>query len=168
MSFTIKVILSISFRLLAVLLTPLLPLFAVRGQTYYASQPVIRLPMWLAWFDTFDDSIDSGHINGFWETPNSTLGFYWSRVKWLWRNPAYGFDFWLLGAWLDEPIVTARTTSPTGWHQRDTSGDIWGTHGVWRSIRYKFGHKVYQYQNPNWRVNGRQRTAFTFSLSLTK
>ena len=43
-----------------------------------------RLPTWLNWFMTPDNSLDGDatfeKING---------RSYWSKVKWLWRNPAY-------------------------------------------------------------------------------
>jgi hypothetical protein len=45
-----------------------------------------RLPTWLNWFMTPDNSLDGDatfqSING---------RSYWSKVKWLWRNPAYSF-----------------------------------------------------------------------------
>ena len=45
-----------------------------------------RLPTWLNWFMTPDNSLDGDEtfqrING---------RSYWSKVKWLWRNPAYSF-----------------------------------------------------------------------------
>lgn len=45
-----------------------------------------RLPKWLHWFQTWDNSL------------NGDAGFeaahkpsWWSKVQWLWRNPFYGF-----------------------------------------------------------------------------
>lgn len=45
------------------------------------------LPTWLDWAQTFDNSLDS----------TVTGPGYWGRVKWLYRNPAYGFSYWVLG-----------------------------------------------------------------------
>lgn len=81
---------SLLLTLLAVLIAPILPLFAkpIMGwcdnHSYEAVEP--RLPSWLGWFMTPDNSLDGDatflKINGF---------GYWSQVKWLWRNPAYSF-----------------------------------------------------------------------------
>ena len=41
-----------------------------------------NLPRWLSYFQTFDATIPKGYLNG---------------VKWLMRNPAYGFDYYVFG-----------------------------------------------------------------------
>ena len=81
---------SLLISLLAVILAPILPLFAkpIMGwcdnHSYEAVEP--RLPSWLNWFMTPDNSLWGDatfqSING---------KSYWSEVKWLWRNPAYSF-----------------------------------------------------------------------------
>jgi len=68
----------------------ILPLFALDkegwldNQSRWGNGP--RLPSWLNWFMTPDNSLDGDanfeQINGI---------SYWSKVKWLWRNPAYSF-----------------------------------------------------------------------------
>jgi len=76
--------------LVAVILAPVLPLFATQqiGWLDNGSQWGIgpRLPKWLNWFMTPDNSLDGDatfeRINGI---------SYWAKVKWLWRNPAYAF-----------------------------------------------------------------------------
>jgi hypothetical protein len=62
------------------------------------------LPRWLCWFQTFDAPLDAGWKDGYFmhsgESQDSApLGFelWWLRVRWLWRNPAYGFCYWPLG-----------------------------------------------------------------------
>ena len=45
-----------------------------------------RLPKWLNWFQTWDNSLD-GDIT-FVTTHKPS---WWSKVQWLWRNPFYGF-----------------------------------------------------------------------------
>lgn len=81
--------LSLAFTLLAWLLAPVLPLFASRNGW---------LPDWLAWFQTPDNSLDgdTGWINEHWQFRYwlpAPLCTYVGRVGWLWRNPAYGFEW---------------------------------------------------------------------------
>jgi hypothetical protein len=45
-----------------------------------------RLPTWLNWFMTPDNS-----LNGDYTFEQANGRSYWSKVKWLWRNPAYAF-----------------------------------------------------------------------------
>jgi len=76
--------------LLAMIIAPILPLFArmeegsINNGSEYGVEP--RLPKWLGWFQTPD--------NGLWgDQTFKTLHkpCYWSEVLWLWRNPAYSF-----------------------------------------------------------------------------
>lgn len=64
------------------------------------------LPNCFAWFQTFDASLDTGwndanpvfmRSNGMHYVNPTGLLLYWLRVRWLWRNPAYGFCYWPLG-----------------------------------------------------------------------
>lgn len=85
----------IPFYLLAMLLAPVLPLFAtlrngpIDNANTYGVEP--RLPAWLFWFDTSTDNSlwgDHGwrtkHCPTYWQS-------YIGMVLWLWRNPAAGF-----------------------------------------------------------------------------
>lgn len=90
----IKYILMVPVSLLltaiAIVIAPILPLFArikdgpLDNGGGYGPGP--WLPKWLFWFQTPDNNLwgDSTfqHING---------QSYWSQVKWLWRNPAYSY-----------------------------------------------------------------------------
>jgi hypothetical protein len=76
--------------LLAVILAPVLPLFSEQklwwcdNHSFLAIGPV--LPSWINWFNTPDNTLDGD------STFQSLNGIsYWSKVKWLWRNPAYSF-----------------------------------------------------------------------------
>jgi hypothetical protein len=91
----------------AYVLAPALPLFAVMRfgpmDNNNASGFEPRLPEWLSYFQTPDNSLWGDatfqRLNG----PR-----YWSMVKWLWRNPAYGFERAVLGAKIrpaDVPVV---------------------------------------------------------------
>jgi hypothetical protein len=81
---------SLLLTLVAVLLAPVMPIFAVQKEwwcdnhSFRAIGPV--LPSWLNWFMTPDNTLDGDatfqKLNGL---------SYWSKVKWLWRNPAYSF-----------------------------------------------------------------------------
>lgn len=71
--------------ILAVILAPILPLFATDAW----------LPSWLSWFQTPDASLDGD--NG-WRNVNkhplvNKLPRYFRQVLWLIRNPSYGFDW---------------------------------------------------------------------------
>lgn len=82
------VVLNLAMTVLAYIIAPILPLFATQqvgwcdNHSYQGIGP--RLPNWLTWFQTPDNSLDGDAsflaINGY---------GYWSQVKWLWRNPAY-------------------------------------------------------------------------------
>jgi hypothetical protein len=67
-----------------------LPLFAkdemgwVDNATAKATGP--RLPKWLGWFQTWDNSLDGDRTFQSLHAPS-----YWSKIQWLWRNPFYGF-----------------------------------------------------------------------------
>lgn len=80
----IGAVLTILFHILTVLLAPLLAL---------TTQSDGNLPPRLYWFQTFDATLDEGR--------NPQYGFtgsdWWVRTRWLWRNPGYGFDYFLLG-----------------------------------------------------------------------
>ena len=99
-------LLYIPIQLFAYLITPLLPLFAVNRYGHLDNANAygmgMRLPEWLAWFDTPDNSLygDSG-----WQNANpyrdessyigQSLGYksYWCQVRWLYRNSLYGFKW---------------------------------------------------------------------------
>lgn len=71
--------------ILAVILAPILPLFATDAW----------LPTWLSWFQTPDASLDgdSGWKNKQKHPFVNTLPRYFRQVLWLIRNPSYGFDW---------------------------------------------------------------------------
>ena len=81
---------SLVITLVAYILAPIMVLFKVEKEwwcdnhSYRAVGPV--LPSWLNWFMTPDNTLDG---DAAFEKRNPPS--YWSRVKWLWRNPAYSF-----------------------------------------------------------------------------
>lgn len=63
-----------------------------------------HLPAWLSWFDQPDDDLDGDYgwktkHRWFKNSPKVDTGWrrYLNRVRWLVRNPAYGFDIDVLG-----------------------------------------------------------------------
>lgn len=97
------------FNLLAYILAPILPAFALWGYGSLDNNNEkgmgFRLPIFIAWFDTPDNAItgDAGHRERTVDTSE-----YWRMVLWLWRNPAVGFEASVLNAQLassDQLIV---------------------------------------------------------------
>ena len=90
MIFILLVPISLITTLLGILLAPLLPLLAtdnygwLDNQSSWGRGP--RLPIWLAWFQTPDNSLDGDASFQAINPPS-----YLSNVKWLLRNPAYAF-----------------------------------------------------------------------------
>jgi len=104
----ILVPISLIVTLLAVVLAPVLPLFASMksgpcdNNGYICVGP--RLPNWLSWFQTPDNSLygDATFIANNGES-------YWSQIKWIWRNPGYGFEV----NYLTAPYTTTVSGDPS-------------------------------------------------------
>lgn len=93
-------------QVLTYIVTPVLPLFAkeryggLNNNNVFGIGP--RLPLWLSWFDTRDNSL-LGDAKWYAKHP---AGTYWNMVAWLYRNSLYGFKWTVLslpeghpGAW---------------------------------------------------------------------
>lgn len=106
------------FYLVAMLLAPVLPAFAVMREgpadnnNRQAIEP--RLPAWLFWFDTsYDNGLwgDTGwrtkHCQKWW-------GTYFGMVRWLWRNAACGFCWSVLARKIDQAETFTYTHSGNG------------------------------------------------------
>ena len=82
-------------QILTWIITPLLPMFAVYRFGYsdnginFNTGP--RLPKWLSWFDTPDNS-----LLGDWRWKAKGPDSYWKRVAWLYRNSLYGYKWSVL------------------------------------------------------------------------
>lgn len=106
--YLILVPVSLLLTLLAIILAPILPIFSVQklwwcdNHSYQAVGPV--LPSCLNWFMTPDNTLDGDatfqKINGI---------SYFSKVKWLWRNPAYSFAL----RYLHNPYYTKVSGDPS-------------------------------------------------------
>jgi hypothetical protein len=88
--YIILVPISLLLTLIAVIIAPILPIFSasIYGWLDNRSREGFgpRLPKWLGWFMTPDNSLDGDATFEKLNPPS-----YWSKVKWLWRNPAYSF-----------------------------------------------------------------------------
>jgi hypothetical protein len=99
---------SLLLTFIAVILAPILPLFAVQklwwcdNHSYQAVGPV--LPTWLNWFQTPDNTLNGD------ATFQSLNGIsYFRKIKWLCRNPAYSFAL----RYLNAPYTTSVSGDPT-------------------------------------------------------
>jgi len=89
--------------LFAIIIAPILPLFATNemgwcdNHSYQGIGPRLPDTGWMSIFMTPDNSLNGDYsfekINGI---------SYWSKVKWLWRNPAYSFAI----RYLNNPYYT--------------------------------------------------------------
>ena len=99
---------SLLTTLIGLVLAPVMVLFKqdklwwCDNHSYQAIGPV--LPTWLNWFNTPDNTLD-GDATFQANNPPS----YWSKVKWLWRNPAYSFAL----RYLLSPYTTSVAGDPT-------------------------------------------------------
>lgn len=88
--YLVLVPISLLITLIAVILAPVFPAFTVQKEGWLDNHARWgigpRLPSWLNWFMTPDNSLDG---DATFESLNPPS--YWSKVKWLWRNPAYSF-----------------------------------------------------------------------------
>lgn len=104
----IMVPISLIVTLLSVVLSPILPLFArdslgpCDNNGYQCVGP--RLPSWLRWFQTPDNSLYGDATFQKLNPPS-----YWSMVKWIIRNPGYGFGV----RYLTAPYTTSVKGDPT-------------------------------------------------------
>ena len=95
MRYVLYLLLLILVQLITWIVTPLLPLFAeyrvggCNNNSYQAE--ALRLPLWLSWFDTRDNSLIG---DGGWDYKHNDG--YWSQVGWLYRNSLYGFKWTVL------------------------------------------------------------------------
>ena len=156
---------SLLAQCLAWLITPILPLFR-EGRWGYSDNGNLwmlepRLPSWLSWFDTPDNSL-LGDARWYREHPKGT---YWNMVAWLYRNSLYGFKWTALS----QQVQTIRqvTGSPDIGYQGERFGtlSIRQPNGAWqyKVVKPLFG-KVFE-GNFGWLLDdtSKQRALFMFS-----
>ena len=100
----ILLVADLAIFVLAWLLAPILPAFAI-GKDH--------LPYELSYFDTPDNPLDGDIGYVMLHAPFKGYGVtgwrrYINRVVWLWRNPGYGFSYSVLGAQINsQPLVVS-------------------------------------------------------------
>lgn len=164
MRWTLYLLLSLVLQVLVWVITPALPLFAVRrlgfsdNASCLSTEP--RLPLWLSWLDTPDNSLlgDSR-----WRAEHS--GGYWSMVGWLYRNSLYGFKWTVLAQ--DVEQVRWVQGDPQISYKQPRFGSLYirQPNGAWqyKIVRPLFG-KVFE-GNFGWLLDdtNKQRALFMFS-----
>ena len=105
--------------LLAILLAPVLPMFSSNAYGWVDNgskedfEP--RLPKWLSWFQTWDNSLDGDASFQALNAPS-----YWSKVKWLVRNPLPTFALRTLSgvywtSWQGDKTIKDNDNAKEGW-----------------------------------------------------
>jgi hypothetical protein len=129
-------LLYIPVQLFAYLITPLLPLFASLrdGNLDNANKTgeALRLPTWLSWFDTPDNSL-WGDNNWLLAHPKGT---HWDQAAWLYRNSLYGFKWSVLAAPANNKVCLTIEGSTNLNHHTKTFG----------VMRIKRGDGYWQYK----------------------
>lgn len=102
------VLINLFITLLAVILAPVLPLFATQQwgwcNNHSSFEEGPRLLNCLSWFMTPDNSLNGDDTFKKLNPPS-----YWSKVKWLWRNPAYAFAMQYLVPQYDTSVFGDKT-----------------------------------------------------------
>ena len=133
MRYLAYLLLYIPVQLIAYIVTPLLPLFAVKrmGNTDNNRYQSVewRLPIWLSWFDTPDNSLgrDGNCMDDYGDS-------YAGKVAGLWLNSLYGFKWGVLAA-PNNPKVCTVIEGPTNLnHHTKTFGvmRITRSDGYWQ------------------------------------
>ena len=116
--YAILVPISLVLTLIALITAPVMPLFAKQIDGWLLNHSIWgigpRLPTWLNWFMTPDNSLDGD------ETFQQINGrSYWSKVKWLWRNPAYSFALRYIDGnpvyWKGDKTIKDNDNAKEGW-----------------------------------------------------
>ena len=156
-------------QIIALVVTPFLPLFAVErlgnsdNNKYQRIEP--RLPLWLSWFDTPDNSL-LGDTRFRQLNPET----YWSKVRWLYRNRLYGFKWTVLSTAVQQERTVVGNVDIGYQGQRFGSFTIKQPNGAWqyKIVKPLFG-RTYE-GNFGWLLDdvSKQRALFMFSIRLKK
>jgi hypothetical protein len=129
---------------------PLAPLIAL------AANAQGNLPKCLTWFQTFDASLDVGWQQdyfGTWsasDTVPTGVSLWWYRVRWLWRNPGYGFSYYAVGIAFEPANWRVLHYSVNGTNTTfiATDGRQFNIELGWSWLQVKIGWKAWNYFNP--------------------
>jgi len=128
-------IVALTADILAVMLAPLAACF------YYVKDGREYLHQAWAWTTTHDAPVDSGHIDGYWTTKG-----YWSRVRWIWRNPAYQVSHWL-GYDQREAVITKHKDNAETWDTGVPNVAYWTAVNVNDQKAFLYERQWYFYRN---------------------
>lgn len=149
--YVILVPISLIITLLALPLGIILPLFATQQEGWLNNGAVYgigpRLPKWLGWFQTWDNSLDG---DATFESLNPPS--YWSKVKWLWRNPAPSFAIRKLvspyiATYKGDPTIRDNDNAKAGWLLVNANGLF-----QYSWIKQIFSTKRCIYVNLGWNI----------------
>lgn len=167
------------FNLIAYPASLVLPYFAEMREGPCDNNNAIRveprLPRWLSWFDTFDNSLYGDHG---WRTEHRPDD--WNTIAgmgaWLRRNPAYGFERSILAAiikpsdkvtYYGDPSIQDKPKGKTGWCFTRV-GSYWNFYAILPTAPgycfiLNFGWKLKTYaENPD-RVKTQATAQYVFS-----
>ena len=129
MKYALFAAVSTAFVLLAWVLAPLLAglsmllrLIAPFLDWFKIHVNTARLPFGLQWFSTVDDDLDGGqHQNHY---PRGATGWrlWWQRTRWIYRNPAQGFQAYLLGYSATNHYLAVDRVTANGGRYREWRG----------------------------------------------
>lgn len=145
-------------------ITPLLPVFTqVRVGPLNNNKDIgmgPRLPRWLSWFDTPDNSLNGDENFQF----RYGVGHF-QKVRWLWRNHLYGFKWTVLSAEVQQERTVVGNVDIGYQGQRFGSFTIKQPNGAWqfKIVKPLFG-KIFE-GNFGWLLDDttKQRALFMFS-----
>lgn len=151
--YIILVPINLLVTLLALIISPILPIFSseqdgwLDNHSSWGKGP--RLPSWLNWFMTPDNSLDG---DATFEKLNGTG--YWSKVKWLCRNPAYSFGIrYLVPEYITsvfgDPTIKDNDNAKQGWCLVRANGLF-----QLRIVKRLFGSSRCFYCNLGWNILG--------------
>ena len=118
--YIILVPISLLLTLLAIIIAPVLPLFSqnIYGWCNNHSYEDFgsRLPTWLNWFMTPDNTLNGDATFQTMFPPNQ----WWSQVHWLWRNPLPTFALRTLSgvywtSWQGDKTIKDNDNAKAGW-----------------------------------------------------
>jgi hypothetical protein len=158
--------------LLNIILSPVLPVFATEqyGPLDNNSREGVgpRLPHWLSWFQTPDNSLDGDATFEQLNPPG-----YVSKIKWFIRNPGYGFGVYYLTAPYDttvsgDPTIRDNDNARAGWCCVNSNGlfqlRLVVPIGFSRCLYCNFGWNIMGLADPNVPVKANPWEA-TFAFS---
>lgn len=139
---------------LAILLAPVLPPFATNemGWVNNAEKESFgpRLPKWLGWFQTWDNSLSGDATFQTMFPPNQ----WWSQVHWLWRNPLPTFALRTLSgvywtSWQGDKTIKDNDNAKEGWCLVHANGLFQFTY-----VKRIFSSSRCIYVNLGWNIRG--------------